>query len=209
MKKRSSVFSIRYFPVLLLFAFAGYHVYDSVQRYAVYRYDGMCLKHRRGEVEFPEGNYFASRTMPMFWMLLPDDYPDEISADGATVQFRKGKSVIRERHARGENPFANACGVLPHAHGLDEQVSSGNSTCPASKSHRRFVPASKTEPFYAVTISCATNPDVVNCSLNNYMENGWIARVGFPKQDLSHWQALATAAETFFREKLTDCGENS
>ncbi|WP_298965672.1 hypothetical protein [uncultured Roseibium sp.] len=200
--------SLRHFIALTLIAYAAYHVYDSWLGYAVYEYDGACLKHKKGSVEFPEGNYFSTRGSPLFKVQLQNSSSDDHSSS-LSVRFDKFQEPVRERLASRLTPQDLACPTKPYRFGLVEQSKDGNESCPITSSHRSFVPDTTADPFATVRISCAENPKVLKCSLRNYMNNGWVAQVNFPKRELSHWKDVALIAENFFKDKLIDCGERS
>jgi hypothetical protein len=205
MQRKPSIFSLKYFPVLLLITYAGYQLYDYRQGYATYKIDGWCLKHKRDEVEFPKGNFFAARGIPMFW--VPGASFDGPAEKSVVVSFKKYNLAARQSLIQNGVSLHNQCAVVPYNFGLVERVDHGGEKCTVSAFHRRFEPAQDFQKNPAVSITCGTDSKVLNCSIFSYMANGWLARISIPKENLETWREVVKLTENFFSKNFIDCGE--
>lgn len=206
--RKKSIFSLRYFPVLLLLTYFGYHLYDYWQGYATFSIDGACLRYKRDEVEWPHAGGFSRMYSPTFFVRAPIPYPgtEAPSDQGFTVYYWKRNLSGRAGRISDGGYLQETCARKDAAYGLVELTSQDQKKCLGSSYHQRFQPKVKTDPDAAVIISCANNPAVRYCKASDLMPNGWEANSAFSKEAFADWRVATAAARKFFKEKLEDCG---
>lgn len=210
MNKSQSRFVFGFFALLLFSVFAGYQLYDYWQGHAYYRYDGACLKNKRGHVEFPEGNFFAARMNPLFWVRLPDSPQRPAKQDreaGVTVQFSKYNSSARQDIIAYGGQSLQFCETVPYKFDLIELVNTDDNKCILGSAFRQFKSTASDGPYAAVRGHCSLNPNVLRCRFRNYRPDGWVAEFSLSKNRLSSWKVALDATERFFDNKLIDCGD--
>ncbi|MBO9418636.1 hypothetical protein J7481_03935 [Labrenzia sp. R4_2] len=210
MKKSQSRFVFGFLALLFFSTYAGYHIYDYWKGYAYYRYGDVCLKHKRGDVEFPKGNYFAARTNPRFWVSFSDAQPRHSEGDrelGLTVHYSKFQPSARQDLINFGGRTRRFCEAVPYRFGLTERVEAGDKRCLVPTSIRMFHSTAVHGPYSAVTVSCSTNPEVKKCRVQSYRPNGWASNISLSKTHVESWKAAVDAAENFFDNELIDCGD--
>lgn len=206
--RKKSIFSLRYFPVLLLLTYFGYHLYDYLQGYAVYKIDGACLRHKRGEVEWPHAGRIIQGPSPRFFVRAPIPYlgTGAPSDQGFTVYYWKRSLSGRAGRISDGGYLQETCARKDAAYGLVELTSQDQKKCFGSSFHQRFQPKIKTGPDATVIITCSDNPTVRFCKASDLMPNGWEANSAFSKEAFADWRVATAAARKFFNEKMEDCG---
>lgn len=205
------------FCVLLSFAIlALYFTRSPIFGVVVHRVDGWCLSYEEGTVVHATKNRMAQGKIPNF--LIPADFPRlSIKADpgetGLVATYTNRHGYSRERAINnGAGPGLRGCTRVPLNNGLSQIVGEGLPECSVRSTHDwhhdRFEPTVRDELHGAIQISCARNDAVLGCRMTDILANGWKVTVSLPKNSLDEWQVAARAAESFFENKLTDCGEN-
>ncbi|TYC80073.1 hypothetical protein FMN63_02195 [Stappia sp. BW2] len=200
--------SLRKLLLLIVVTYTGYHIYDTLQGFAVYKFDQSCLKYKRSEVDLPSIHAFASHNIaPKLFVPAPLPYwrNNGPSDEGIIVQYKKGDIRHREDRLKRDSRTLEGCMTKLAEHGLVELIFEKGSRCSLHSYSKKFESIDTHEPDGAVEIYCSNEPRSLTCRAQDQMPNGWFAYSEFSKESLKDWRIATAAAREFFDSKMIDC----